>query len=256
MEAVRLAEDFLPSTDQIHGRKSKPRSHYWFRASEQAFETDKFTDEEGEMLLVEAMGTRRLSRQACMKAARRSFGSPRAKSPLIPPRNSLRRAVDWRPPYWSCETILGKARDTASPSLLPAISATADLPKETQSTSYERSPRRPATKKPPLVLANVRSTWERRRNGEAIKGRGEFKKLLGKNADRTLSLLDRYLDVRHVKSALPAPSLDRLEALLEAAAAEPEKSNRELARRQRPPGLARRDLTKGCRFVRGFLSSG
>lgn len=31
-EALPLARDFLPPTTRIHGRKSNPRSHYWYRA--------------------------------------------------------------------------------------------------------------------------------------------------------------------------------------------------------------------------------
>lgn len=48
--AVTLARIFLPKTDRIHGRESRPASHYWYY-SEPLLAHTKFTDRNGECLL-------------------------------------------------------------------------------------------------------------------------------------------------------------------------------------------------------------
>jgi hypothetical protein len=51
-EAVDVAPLLLPPTDMIHGRMSRPRSHYWFVVEEPpAKATTKFTDLKGESLV-------------------------------------------------------------------------------------------------------------------------------------------------------------------------------------------------------------
>jgi Bifunctional DNA primase/polymerase, N-terminal len=48
--AISLAPVFLPKTDRVHGRKSKPTSHYWFRM-DSAPKPQKFCDPDGTCLL-------------------------------------------------------------------------------------------------------------------------------------------------------------------------------------------------------------
>jgi Bifunctional DNA primase/polymerase, N-terminal len=50
-EALKLADIFLPPTSMIHGRKSKPASHRWYRASLAPKKTLKFCDLDGATLL-------------------------------------------------------------------------------------------------------------------------------------------------------------------------------------------------------------
>jgi putative DNA primase/helicase len=49
-EAAAIADVFLPPTEMVHGRKSKPRSHRWYRV-ENAPAPMKFTDADGICLL-------------------------------------------------------------------------------------------------------------------------------------------------------------------------------------------------------------
>lgn len=50
VEALALADDFLPKTEMIHGRKSKPRSHRWYLARPTP-SPKKFTDVDGACLI-------------------------------------------------------------------------------------------------------------------------------------------------------------------------------------------------------------
>ena len=188
MEAVRLAEDFLPSTDQIHGRKSKPRSHYWFRASEQAFETDKFTDEEGEMLLelrgdghatVVPTSLHESGEEVVWESTGEITAYPAAQ--LIEAGGRLAAAVLVLRNYPRQGSRHGFALALAG-YLSDGGLTEGDAEHFVRAVAEAAGDEEAAAR-----VANVRSTWERRRNGEAIKGRGEFKKLLGENADRTLS---------------------------------------------------------------------
>ena len=49
-EAAALAEDFLPETGMVHGRESKPSSHWWYRVGN-APPPQKYTDTDGTCLL-------------------------------------------------------------------------------------------------------------------------------------------------------------------------------------------------------------
>ena len=49
-EAILLAPMFLPETSKVHGRKSKPESHYWYRV-ETSPKPEKFCDIDGTTLL-------------------------------------------------------------------------------------------------------------------------------------------------------------------------------------------------------------
>jgi hypothetical protein len=49
-EAVALAPSFLPSTKMVHGRPSRPRSHWWY-VTTTAPKTAKFTDPDGTCLV-------------------------------------------------------------------------------------------------------------------------------------------------------------------------------------------------------------
>ena len=49
-EALALADDFLPKTEMIHGRKSKPRSHWWY-LTQPTPRPAKFTDVDGTCLI-------------------------------------------------------------------------------------------------------------------------------------------------------------------------------------------------------------
>jgi hypothetical protein len=49
-EAILLAESFLPHTNRIHGRSSKPSSHYWYYVPSSP-KPEKFSDLDGECLL-------------------------------------------------------------------------------------------------------------------------------------------------------------------------------------------------------------
>jgi Bifunctional DNA primase/polymerase, N-terminal len=50
-EALKLAPLFLPTTAMIHGRKSKPASHRWYRVSPPYGKTQKFCDPDGDTLV-------------------------------------------------------------------------------------------------------------------------------------------------------------------------------------------------------------
>src|SRR5690606_2278587 len=54
-EAIDLAEFFLPETGMIHGRASKPRSHWWYRVASDC-RVQQFRDADGKSL-VELRGT-------------------------------------------------------------------------------------------------------------------------------------------------------------------------------------------------------
>jgi Bifunctional DNA primase/polymerase, N-terminal/Protein of unknown function (DUF3987) len=49
-EAIFLARQFLPATKRIHGRKSKPDSHFWYRTSAEV-KPQKFCDVNGSVLV-------------------------------------------------------------------------------------------------------------------------------------------------------------------------------------------------------------
>ncbi|MCR4301813.1 MAG: DUF5906 domain-containing protein [Sulfuricaulis sp.] len=48
IEAIATARKFLPLTERIHGRPSKPQSHYWYIA---ALKSEQFKDVDGSMLV-------------------------------------------------------------------------------------------------------------------------------------------------------------------------------------------------------------
>lgn len=48
LEAVKAALKFLPTTERIHGRPSKPQSHYWYYA---VLKSEQFKDTDGSMLV-------------------------------------------------------------------------------------------------------------------------------------------------------------------------------------------------------------
>ena len=50
MESLPLASHFLPRTGMVHGRKSKPNSHYWYIATESE-KTKQFKDVDGSSLV-------------------------------------------------------------------------------------------------------------------------------------------------------------------------------------------------------------
>jgi len=62
-EAISLADGFLPVTRMIHGRKTSPRSHYWYRIEGWSVSTEAFKDpllvktDPGRATLVEIRGT-------------------------------------------------------------------------------------------------------------------------------------------------------------------------------------------------------
>ena len=49
-EAPGLAESFLPTTEMVHGRKAKPRSHWWYRIGDPPA-PQKFVDTDGSCIL-------------------------------------------------------------------------------------------------------------------------------------------------------------------------------------------------------------
>lgn len=51
LEALRLADAFLPATPLIHGRKSKPASHRWYFVATPPEKTQKYSDFSGASLL-------------------------------------------------------------------------------------------------------------------------------------------------------------------------------------------------------------
>jgi hypothetical protein len=55
-EAVALAGYFLPSTQRIHGRKTKPRSHHWYKVDGE-IRNKKFCDIDNATVLVELRST-------------------------------------------------------------------------------------------------------------------------------------------------------------------------------------------------------
>ncbi|WP_369722915.1 bifunctional DNA primase/polymerase [Bradyrhizobium sp. LLZ17] len=79
-EAVRLAPRFLPRTDAVFGRATKPSSHYLYYigdAPEKA--TEQLKDENKQTIIELRMGVgrqqrRRFSRAACTRAEKRSSG--------------------------------------------------------------------------------------------------------------------------------------------------------------------------------------
>jgi len=50
-EAVRLAPYFLPPTNMMHGRRSKPRSHQWYVVKGTLPKTQQYEDSDGSMLV-------------------------------------------------------------------------------------------------------------------------------------------------------------------------------------------------------------
>ena len=62
-EAMSLADGFLPVTRMIHGRKSSPKSHYWYRVEGWTVRTEAFKDpvlektDPGRATLIEIRGT-------------------------------------------------------------------------------------------------------------------------------------------------------------------------------------------------------
>ena len=51
-EAISIASRYLPKTERVHGRKSKPASHFWFR-TKPTMKSEKFSDPEDGKSLVE-----------------------------------------------------------------------------------------------------------------------------------------------------------------------------------------------------------
>ena len=57
-EAVGLVQEYMPKTGLIHGRQSRPRSHYWIKVIDTIPTTKAFTDAEGKKIIeVRSTGT-------------------------------------------------------------------------------------------------------------------------------------------------------------------------------------------------------
>jgi hypothetical protein len=101
-QAVFLASAFLPATERIHGRKSKPRSH-WYYYGQAGLKPEKFSDPEGRTCLLEI----------------RSTGQQTIIPPSIHPSGEkLRWAAKGKPSNVTNGTILQTARKLAAGCLL------------------------------------------------------------------------------------------------------------------------------------------